>query len=128
LACKQLALELMAGHDNALIFSQFTDFLKLLAERLDSCGITYQTLDGSTPTAERGKRVAAFQRGEGDLCLISLKAGGFGLNLTARTSASRLAPTNWGRCCAGRERLGALQVTAPDGVTPWQVHRCLNTG
>jgi len=34
LACKQLALELVAGRDNALIFSQFTDFLKLLAERL----------------------------------------------------------------------------------------------
>jgi SNF2 family DNA or RNA helicase len=65
------------------VFSQFTDFLKLLAERLDSAGISYQYLDGSTPAAERAKRVAAFQRGEGDLFLISLKAGGFGLNLTA---------------------------------------------
>ena len=65
------------------MFSQFTDFLKLLGERLDSCGLSYQYLDGSTPAAERGKRVAAFQRGEGDLFLISLKAGGFGLNLTA---------------------------------------------
>jgi SNF2 family DNA or RNA helicase len=40
-------------------------------------------LDGSTPSAERTRRVAAFQRGEGTLFLISLKAGGFGLNLTA---------------------------------------------
>jgi len=32
------------------------------------------------------------------------------------------------RCCAARERLGTLQVAAPDGATPWQVHRCLNTG
>jgi len=80
---EQLALELVAGRHKALVFSQFTDFLKLLGERLDGCGISYQYLDGSTPAAERGKRVVAFQRGEGDLFLISLKAGGFGLNLTA---------------------------------------------
>ena len=80
---EQLALELVAGRHKALVFSQFTDFLGLLGERLDSCGIAYQYLDGSTPAAERTKRVAAFQRGEGHLFLISLKAGGFGLNLTA---------------------------------------------
>jgi len=44
--------------------------------------VSYQYLDGSTPAAERTKRVAAFQRGEGEVFLISLKAGGFGLNLT----------------------------------------------
>ena len=43
----------------------------------------YQYLDGATPAAERTRRVAAFQAGQGDLFLISLKAGGFGLNLTA---------------------------------------------
>ncbi len=80
---EQLALELVAGRHKALVFSQFTDFLALLAERLDSSKISYQYLDGSTPAAERSRRVAAFQRGEGDLFLISLKAGGFGLNLTA---------------------------------------------
>ena len=80
---EQLAIELVAGRHKALVFSQFTDFLKLLAERLQACGIAYQYLDGSTPAAERTRRVAAFQRGEGDLFLISLKAGGFGLNLTA---------------------------------------------
>jgi SNF2 family DNA or RNA helicase len=73
----------VANRHKALVFSQFTDFLGLLAERLKAAGIAYQYLDGSTPAAERGKRVAAFQRGEGDLFLISLKAGGFGLNLTA---------------------------------------------
>jgi superfamily II DNA or RNA helicase len=80
---EQLALELVAGRHKALVFSQFTDFLKLLAERLVAAGISYQYLDGSTPAAERTKRVAAFQAGVGDLFLISLKAGGFGLNLTA---------------------------------------------
>ena len=80
---ERLAVELVAGKHKALVFSQFTDFLALLRESLDAAGLTYQYLDGSTPAAERGKRVAAFQQGTGDFFLISLKAGGFGLNLTA---------------------------------------------
>ena len=79
---ERLAIELVAGRHKALVFSQFTDFLGLLRERLDLAGLSYQYLDGSTPAAERSKRVAAFQAGQGDLFLISLKAGGFGLNLT----------------------------------------------
>ncbi len=80
---EQLAIELVAGRHKALVFSQFTDFLKLLGQRLQAAGLSHQYLDGSTPAAQRSERVAAFQRGEGDLFLISLKAGGFGLNLTA---------------------------------------------
>jgi SNF2 family DNA or RNA helicase len=80
---ERLAVELVAGRHKALVFSQFTDFLALLRERLDLAALSYQYLDGSTPAAERGKRIAAFQAGSGDLFLISLKAGGFGLNLTA---------------------------------------------
>ncbi len=79
---ERLAIELVAGRHKALVFSQFTDFLALLRERLDLAGLSYQYLDGSTPAAERSKRVAAFQAGQGELFLISLKAGGFGLNLT----------------------------------------------
>ncbi|MCU0919288.1 MAG: DEAD/DEAH box helicase [Burkholderiaceae bacterium] len=82
-AFERLATELVESRHQALVFSQFTDFLKLLAERLDACGLKYQYLDGSTPASARSERVAAFQRGEADLFLISLKAGGFGLNLTA---------------------------------------------
>ncbi|HMO44455.1 MAG TPA: DEAD/DEAH box helicase [Rubrivivax sp.] len=82
-AFERLAVELVESRHQALVFSQFTDFLKLLAERLDAAGLKYQYLDGSTPAAARTERVAAFQRGEADLFLISLKAGGFGLNLTA---------------------------------------------
>ena len=79
---ERLVQELVAGQHKALVFSQFTDYLKLLAERLEALGVAYQYLDGSTPAAERGKRVAAFQQGQGEVFLISLKAGGFGLNLT----------------------------------------------
>ncbi|MCQ1551115.1 MAG: DEAD/DEAH box helicase [Candidatus Accumulibacter phosphatis] len=79
----ELASELIANGHKALVFSQFVDFLSILREPLDAAGIRYQYLDGATPAAERTRRVAAFQAGEGELFLISLKAGGFGLNLTA---------------------------------------------
>lgn len=82
-AFAELAAELAANGHKALVFSQFVDFLHLLEAPLRDAGIPYQYLDGATPAAERTRRVAAFQAGEGDLFLISLKAGGFGLNLTA---------------------------------------------
>ncbi|EXI82843.1 MAG: ATP-dependent helicase HepA [Candidatus Accumulibacter appositus] len=82
-AFTELAAELVSNGHKALVFSQFVDFLAMLREQLDASGIAYQYLDGATPAAERTRRVAAFQAGEGDLFLISLKAGGFGLNLTA---------------------------------------------
>jgi superfamily II DNA or RNA helicase len=81
-AFAELATELVANGHKALVFSQFVDFLTLLREPLDAAGIRYQYLDGATPSAERTRRVDAFQAGDGELFLISLKAGGFGLNLT----------------------------------------------
>jgi len=82
-AFADLATDLAANGHKALVFSQFVDFLTLLRSPLDAAGISYQYLDGATPAGERTRRVAAFQAGQGDLFLISLKAGGFGLNLTA---------------------------------------------
>lgn len=82
-AFAELVSELVANGHKALVFSQFVDFLTLLREPLDEASIRYQYLDGATPAAERTRRVAAFQKGEGELFLISLKAGGYGLNLTA---------------------------------------------
>ncbi len=82
MAFGELAAELVANGHKALVFSQFVDFLALLKQPLDAAGIAYQYLDGSTPTHERTRRVDAFQAGQGELFLISLKAGGFGLNLT----------------------------------------------
>lgn len=82
-AFAELAAELTANGHKTLVFSQFVDFLQILRGPLDAAGISYQYLDGATPAAERSKRVAAFQAGDSDLFLISLKAGGFGLNLTA---------------------------------------------
>lgn len=70
-----------SGH-RILLFSQFTSMLEIIRNYLDREEITYFYLDGSTKTEERGQMVLAFNRGEGDVFLISLKAGGTGLNLT----------------------------------------------
>ena len=55
-------------------------------------GITYQYLDGSSPAPQREKAVNAFQAGKGDLFLISLKAGGTGINLTAADYVIHMDP------------------------------------
>lgn len=91
-ACLAIISELRENHHKALVFSQFVDHLTLLRTALDGQGVTYQYLDGATSPAERQKRVAAFQAGEGDLFLISLKAGGTGLNLTAADYVIHLDP------------------------------------
>jgi hypothetical protein len=75
--------ELRESDHRALVFSQFVDHLGLLRQALDERGVSYQYLDGSTPVRKRAAAVKAFQAGEGELFLISLKAGGTGLNLTA---------------------------------------------
>jgi SNF2 family DNA or RNA helicase len=92
LAFLQLALELRENGHRALVFSQFVDFLALVRQELDERRISYEYLDGATPRAERQKRVDAFQHGEQSLFLISLKAGGFGLNLTAADYVIHLDP------------------------------------
>ncbi len=78
-----VAQDLAAGGHRTLVFSQFTDYLALLQNELDRQGFDYQYLDGATLPTERTRRVAAFQEGKGQFFLISLKAGGYGLNLTA---------------------------------------------
>ena len=75
-----------------LIFSQFTTHLGLIRAACDKAGITYQYLDGQTTPAQRQQRVEAFQNGESDAFLISLKAGGTGLNLTAADYVIHMDP------------------------------------
>jgi SNF2 family DNA or RNA helicase len=84
--------ELLDNRHKALVFSQFVDHLHLIRDYLDQHKIHYQYLDGSTPVKERKKRVDAFQAGEGDVFLISLKAGGTGLNLTAADYVIHMDP------------------------------------
>jgi superfamily II DNA or RNA helicase len=75
-------LEIVEEGNKALVFSQFTRFLALVREQLDRAGVVYEYLDGRT--RKREDKVARFQEDpDCPLFLISLKAGGLGLNLTA---------------------------------------------
>ncbi|NED97013.1 DEAD/DEAH box helicase [Phytoactinopolyspora alkaliphila] len=76
---EQLADVVDGGH-RALVFSQFTSFLGMVKERLGAAGVEYCYLDGST--RRRDEVIARFKDGAAPVFLISLKAGGFGLNLT----------------------------------------------
>lgn len=81
-ACMELVREAADGGHKALLFSQFTSMLELLRHRLDEEGIPYYLLQGSTPKEERARLVEAFNSDTTPVFLISLKAGGTGLNLT----------------------------------------------
>jgi superfamily II DNA or RNA helicase len=80
------------GH-SALVFSQFTSYLDIIEEGLKSHGLPYLRLDGSTPVPKRKELVNRFQKSDEPLVfLISLKAGGKGLNLTRATYVYHLDP------------------------------------
>lgn len=83
----EAAIELLrnavdSGH-KALLFSQFTSMLDLIAERLGDERVAYHMLTGATPKEERARLVSSFETDAVPVFLISLKAGGVGLNLTA---------------------------------------------
>ncbi|MBF0131776.1 MAG: DEAD/DEAH box helicase [Magnetococcales bacterium] len=84
--------ELRENRHKALVFSQFVDHLAILRTLLDEKGVVYHYLDGSTPQKKRQSSIDAFQAGEGDLFLISLKAGGVGINLTAADYVIHMDP------------------------------------
>ena len=82
---------LEAGH-RALVFSQFTRMLKILQRRLEAVGISCMYLDGETPPKRRVEMVQQFNAGEGQVFLISLKAGGSGLNLVGADTVIHFDP------------------------------------
>jgi superfamily II DNA or RNA helicase len=75
-----------------LVFSQFVRQLQLVRERLATEGFKLRYLDGSTPEQDRRAEVERFQAGEGEVFLVSLKAGGTGLDLTAASDVVILDP------------------------------------
>ncbi|MDR1880497.1 MAG: DEAD/DEAH box helicase [Tannerellaceae bacterium] len=87
-----IVAELRENKHRALVFSQFVAHLAIVRKALDKQGVHYQYLDGSTPIADREQSVKKFQGGEGELFLISLKAGGLGLNLTGADFVIHLDP------------------------------------
>ena len=79
---EEVVEEAVSGGHRMLVFSQFTSMLKNIARRLDTIYVRYFYLDGSTPAMERLHLVKEFNAGQVPVFLISLKAGGTGLNLT----------------------------------------------
>ena len=81
-ACLELVKSAIDGGHRILLFSQFTSMLEILKQRLIGEGIDYYTITGATPKEERIRLVKKFNSGDVPIFLISLKAGGVGLNLT----------------------------------------------
>jgi len=85
--------ELFAEGHSVLVFSQFTSFLDIVQQGLSQHGIPFSRLDGSTPVARRKEMVQRFQESvEPGVFLLSLKAGGRGLNLTRASYVFHLDP------------------------------------
>lgn len=83
---------LVAEGRRVLVFSQFTEMLELIATALTELDLDHLVLTGKTATASRGAVVAQFQNKEVPIMLISLKAGGVGLNLTAADTIIHMDP------------------------------------
>lgn len=86
----ELLAEAMDGGHRVLLFSQFVSMMKLIRERFEAEGIGYCYLDGQT--RDRAGEVGRFQGGSAPIFLISLKAGGTGLNLTAADTVIHFDP------------------------------------
>lgn len=86
-----LSSAIASGH-RVLLFSQFTAMLSIIQKRLDKKGISYFYLDGSTASAQRAELAGRFNAGEKEVFLISLKAGGTGLNLTGADTVIHYDP------------------------------------
>jgi SNF2 family DNA or RNA helicase len=88
----ELIPEAIANEHRILVFSQFTSMLKIIEKELTELEIPYFYLEGSTPTQERNEYVKRFNSGERKVFLISLKAGGTGLNLTGADTVIHYDP------------------------------------
>lgn len=91
-ALMELVPNIISGGNRVLIFSQFTSFLSYVTKALDDVGIEYFYLDGSVTIKNREKMVQEFQGGKKQIFVVSLKAGGQGLNLTGANYVIHLDP------------------------------------
>ena len=91
-AFMELVQNILEGDHSVLVFSQFTSFLQIVARTLREAKIPFLYLDGNVTLRQREQLVADFQKGKSPIFLISLKAGGVGLNLTAANYVIHLDP------------------------------------
>ena len=91
-ACIELVMSLAEGGHKALVFSQFTSMLELLEEDLKKEGLSYYKITGATPKEKRLAMVKSFNEDETPVFLISLRAGGTGLNLVGADAVIHYDP------------------------------------
>lgn len=116
-ACLSLIESLKASNQKVLLFSSFTSMLDMIANELDKAHISYYMLTGRTSKEERRQLVDQFQKDDTQVFLISLKAGGTGLNLTAAQAVIHIDP--WWNLSAqnqATDRAHRIGQTQPVGV------------
>ena len=119
-AIMELVSSARDGGEKTLIFSQFTSFLELIAQRLDEADIAYYTITGSTPKKDRVDMVNEFNGNDVPVFLVSLKAGGTGLNLTGASVVIHADP--WWNAAAQQQatdrahRIGQTRVVSVQKV------------
>jgi SNF2 family DNA or RNA helicase len=114
----------LAEDGAALVFTQYVAMARLLEDHLAKAGVPHQLLHGGTPVREREQMVARFQAGEVPVFLLSLKAGGTGLNLTRADHVVHVDRW-WNPAVEEQATDRAYRI----GQTkPVQVHRLLTTG
>ncbi|MCO4764155.1 MAG: DEAD/DEAH box helicase, partial [Myxococcales bacterium] len=124
-AAKVIALrahlaELRAEGHQALVFSQFTSLLDLVRPALIADGLRVLQLDGRTPGNKRQPMVDSFQRGDADVFLLSVKAGGTGLNLTAASYVFHLDPW-WNPAVEDQATDRAHRIGQQRGVSVYRI-------
>ena len=119
-AIVELVESAMDAGEKTLVFSQFTSFLSFIAERLDAAGVPYYTITGATPKKQRLTLVNTFNDDDTPVFLVSLKAGGTGLNLTGASVVIHADP--WWNAAAQNQatdrahRIGQTRVVSVQRV------------
>lgn len=119
-AIEQLVDSTIASGQKMLVFSQFTSFLDLIGARLEKAGVDYLRIDGSTASRERLRLVDEFNDGDVPVMLISLKAGGTGLNLTGAQVVVHADPW-WNEAAQQQASDRAHRIGQQHTVTVYQV-------
>ncbi|MBJ6746234.1 SNF2 helicase associated domain-containing protein [Streptococcus sp. 121] len=123
-ALKEMVARAKESGQRLLIFSQFVGMLDLVAELVEQQGLNFYTIQGSTPAQERQEISHAFNQGQGDGILISLKAGGVGLNLTGADTVFLL--DLWWNPAVEEQAIGRAHRMGQQN--PVQVYRFITKG
>ena len=119
---EEILTELIEEDRRILVFSQFTSMLDLIRPRLDRLNFSYSLLTGDTK--DRPREIRTFQNGEAKIFLISLKAGGVGLNLTAADTVILYDP--WWNPAVEEQAIDRAHRIGQD--KPVFVHKLVMTG